>query len=458
MAHRQTRTVAGKKVPTGTMMIDRRFRGIGRIKVASGTLSKPTINMYNAALTDLFNTGQFEPLRALKEKWKVGRGETVTPKMVYDWWRDRTKPVPWAKGSVNAHEILKDFIDRKGGNRRLEDTTCRTYSARLNVLEDKYTISAVALREIPQVLEKYQRECEATQPPQVSAFSNTRALVQGCVGDTLGVDSDAYKAIVKMGLVKAKGVIRKKRNNPFSPAELDAVLLNHEDKNLADIIWFMCCVGCGPKEFFEDGWKFEGEKVIRVYGVKNDKRHNRPVPVVFRTLRPDPNAIGMRMFYKKFRSLFPGHTPYDGRRTFQTWCLKAGIDRMHIKVYSGHLRSVSENYTEEDVERWVDKDRVLLADYISKKRSEPDDFDYQELDIADHPSQITNNLQEKKLSYFVEKLDKYLEMLQRNHQMKKRYRVSVLIDIDEEVRRKESAAKRKTVKKTTERARPKAKK
>ena len=458
MAYRQTRIVAGKKVPTGTMMIDRRFRGIGRIKVASGTLSKPTINMYNAALTDLFNTGQFEPLRALKEKWKVGRGETVTPKMVYDWWRDRTQSVPWAKGSINAHEALKAFIDNKGGARRLADTTCRMYQARLNVLEDKYTISALALREVPQVLEKYQRECEAMQPPQETAFRNTRAFVQGCVGDTLGEDSDTYKAIVKMGLVVAKGIIRKQRNNPFTPADLDVALRNCDDKEFKNILWFMCCVGCGPKEFFVDGWQFESDKLIRVYGVKNHKRYNRPVPVVFRKLRPDPKAIGVRMFYKKFLQLFPSHTPYDCRRTFQTWCLKAGIDRMHFKVYAGHSLSISEHYTEEDVERWIDKDRVLLADYINRQRTEIDDFDYKELDIADHPSEVTNNLQEKKVSYFIEKLNGYLEMLQRNNQMRKRYRVEVLIDIDEEDKKAARVAKRELVTKAKMTARPKAKK
>lgn len=434
MSYRQMRVIAGKKVPTGTLMIDKRFRGVGRIKVASGTLNKATYHAYVTALVELHNTGQYEPLRALKASRKNGRNRSVTPKMVYDWWRDRSRPAPWAKGSENAYDALTTFIADHGGTRKLADTTCHTYTARLKVLEEKYSISKLSLRDLPQVLAKYQRDCETRQPPQEAAFRNTRALVQGCVGDTLGNDSEEYKAIVKLGLVQAKGLVRQVRNKPLTPSELDAVLRDCTDENFKDIVWFLCCVGCGPKEFFVDGWQFESDKLIRVYGAKNKKRFNRPVPVIFQKLRPDPSSIGQRMFYKKFHEIFPSHTPYDLRRTFQTWCLKAGIERLHIKVYAGHELSVSEHYTEEDVLRWVDRDRVQLADYISRKRSEPDDFDSKELDIPQHPSDITNNLQDKTLKYFVEKLDQHLAMLQRNGQMRRRYRVAKLIDMDQEER------------------------
>lgn len=429
MTFRQTRVVNGKKVPTGSLMIDKRFRGIGRVKVASGTLNKATYNAYLTALNDLYASGQFDPILALKEKRTVGTEGTVTPKMVYDWWRDRSKPVPWSKDNVNAFDSLNAFIESAGGDRRLADTTRRTYAKRLNVLETKFGISKLSLRELPEVLEKYQRECESKQPPQEAAFRNTRALLQGCIGDVLGSDSAAYKAVVKLGLVRTRGLIKKVKQNPFTPSELDAALKACDDTVFSDIVWFMCCVGCGPKEFFEDGWEFESDKVIRVYGNKNKRRFNRPVPVVFQGLRPNPAALGKRMFSKKFQQVFPTHTPYDLRRTFQTWCLKAGVDRMHFKVYSGHALSISEHYTEEDVNRWIDKDRVLLADYIGKKRSEVDDFDYQELQLPEHPTQIENNLHEKKLSFFLGKINSYLASLHLNGQMRKLYKVDYLAEV-----------------------------
>lgn len=83
MSFRQTRTVNGKKVPTGSLMIDKRFRGIGRVKVASGTLNKTTFNAYMTALNDLYSNGVFDPIIALKERRPVG-GKTITPKMVPD--------------------------------------------------------------------------------------------------------------------------------------------------------------------------------------------------------------------------------------------------------------------------------------------------------------------------------------------------------------------------------------
>ena len=73
--------MAHKNTPHGTYMIDRRFRGVGRIKRASGATTKGGLRARNACLTGLYDKGRLDALRAIRDG-------TLSVTVVYDAWRE----------------------------------------------------------------------------------------------------------------------------------------------------------------------------------------------------------------------------------------------------------------------------------------------------------------------------------------------------------------------------------
>src|SRR5919199_3881821 len=65
---------------SGTYILDRRFRGVGRIKRASGTTHLPTFRRLNEMLSGLFARGRIDLLRAIRD-------HTLTPLQVWDAYR-----------------------------------------------------------------------------------------------------------------------------------------------------------------------------------------------------------------------------------------------------------------------------------------------------------------------------------------------------------------------------------
>lgn len=56
----------------GSFRIDRRFRGVGRIALASGTTSKQTLAKLNNLLTELYEDGRLEILRGIRDRqWTI---------------------------------------------------------------------------------------------------------------------------------------------------------------------------------------------------------------------------------------------------------------------------------------------------------------------------------------------------------------------------------------------------
>ena len=52
----------------GSFRLDRRFKGVGRIALASGTKNRQQFQKYNAMLTELYEAGKLEILRAIRDR------------------------------------------------------------------------------------------------------------------------------------------------------------------------------------------------------------------------------------------------------------------------------------------------------------------------------------------------------------------------------------------------------
>ena len=157
---------------------------------------------------------------------------------------------------------------------------------------------------------------------------------------------------------------RKKRPHyPKTPDELRAITARM-DKDMAAMAWSMASTGMGPKEYWEDGWEVEADRV-RIHGKKRDGR-DRFVPLIrgIPLLKP----IGT---LKAFRSAlanadFGRMGVYDLRRSHSNWMESAGIPRTRRRIYRGHgPRDVGDLYEHHEIEQFIADDSLRLSRYVN---------------------------------------------------------------------------------------------
>lgn len=111
----------------GSYRIDRRFKGVGRIARASGTTSVKRFRAIDNLLTELYEDGKLDVLRAIRDG-------TITPLEVYS--ASRTGRIPYVASEIVLHQKLWPAV---------EDwlPTC----ARSGATRDRYRQSMDRLRE-----------------------------------------------------------------------------------------------------------------------------------------------------------------------------------------------------------------------------------------------------------------------------------------------------------------------
>lgn len=420
MTFTQKRTVNGKRVRTGTLMLVRQFKGVGRIRRASGTNDPKTFRQYEAALQDLFNTGNLNALVALKE----GRCEA---RDLYMWWRDKTRAAPWEVDDSDLFAEVTTWLD----NSTLAATTVVGYRKCMDLLKKYTKVKSATVSELPVLLTSFRTICANTTPPKVKTFNQTRAVALSFLRKKTGDKTNPVYLKVKNVDVLAENPWTKQRvNKPLLPSELDAALANVTDKRLKDTVWFLCLTGMTPKEYLEDGWEIdESINGIRIFGRKRSGRYARVVPRVYQRLTA-PAEYTYRQLLEAFKDVFPGRSLYDLRRTFAVWNNRAGIEQLHTKAYMGHGANITEMYMAQNVVSWLIDDATKLAKYIASERTTVAEVSDSRLTLPSTPDELEKNLHDEQLSYFRGLLDEQLARWHREGKMRKLYRVNQLIEQD----------------------------
>lgn len=296
-----------------TLVIDRAFRGVGRIKKATGTTNPTVRRKYNRMLDALKDEGHVGVLRAIRDG-------LVTFAEAYDAFSRR------ALSEITEPATLKPLAAQYEG--WLEKVTASdkhkvslAYSGKL--LAEAMPDAKVS--DLPRILEKL-RDTVGRQHPRT--FNLVRAAATAFIRGVLRKSHPLYAECLAVASVR---VVKRRFGRPLSAEQLRNWFPNPASDPVDAIAWGMATTGMGPKEFWGP-WHIKGDH-IHVEGTKREYR-NRFVPLV---VPIHPPTIHERTFYYAIQQRTNKQIqPYDLRRTYANALENCGIIRTRRRLYMGH--------------------------------------------------------------------------------------------------------------------------
>jgi hypothetical protein len=342
----------GRDHGRGTLVLDRTFPGVGRIKRASGVTEPKFYQLLDAMLVTLYKGGRLDLLRAIKDG-------TLTPLEVWSHFRlqdmDRLpRPETLKPFRKTALAWAQRYKGRRGQG--IHERHRYELVAKLRTLADCGPKGAT-VAEAPALLLAYRAACEDEGTHRT--FNYAKAALQAFLRATVGRRSPVYVAVAD---VEGLEVRKQARRAPHLPEDARALRERLGDEAGA-IWWGMCCSGMGPTEFW-GRWETRPGLVLEVFGTKRAARHRR-LPLVTALRRPG-------MTYGAFRRRLAAVTdgalvPYDARRAFTHWMEQAGIPRTRRRAYLGHaIGDVTELYERHEVDRYLAEDGAALRGYVGE--------------------------------------------------------------------------------------------
>ena len=323
----------------GTFVLDRQFRGVGRIKRATGTTDPKLYTLLDAMLTTLYKAGRVDILQAI-------HAGALTPLEV------------WARFRLGELDRLPTVETMKPLKQALESWLETADAGKWNRQSRKYAVAAIlrlakrtaTVQEIPALLRGY-----AAVAKGPTMFNRTRSAMQAFIRDTLGRSHVLYGQVTD---VRPKRV-RERQGNPQSVEQLTRLA---EKMHAADaaIAWSMALTGMGPGELW--GTWTQHKDRIHVRGTKREGRV-RDVPLIRPISRPTRTY---RAFLNALDKASDGTVlPYDLRKTYANWLEAAGIPRTRRRLYMGHgTADVTDLYERHDVERFLADDAERVRTFL----------------------------------------------------------------------------------------------
>lgn len=138
----------GKTVSVGSFVFRKRFKGVGEIRIQSGTTDHKTFKQYEAVIESLYDSGNVDALIALKER-------RCTLREIHAWWRDRTQVPPWSENRTSHEPLfstLREWIESVDTKSRLQPTTRAGYQKCIKMIEASCKMRDASVQDIPGVL------------------------------------------------------------------------------------------------------------------------------------------------------------------------------------------------------------------------------------------------------------------------------------------------------------------
>lgn len=341
----------------GTLLIDRRFRGVGRVKRASGTTSKVVLRRLNRMMTALFDEGRLDLLRAVRD------GE-LTPLALLDaYQRKSLDRLPTAQLAAPLAAAWLAWVLAKDCS--IEHKRSLVQSLR-HILNAKVA-SPFGVTDLGAITKGLPRKSVADLPALLAAarkrlakhptsFRLARSASQAFVRETLKRSHPLYRDVSDVAPLVTKP---QRLKRPQTVAGLVAIC-GTVDEATAAAIWSMATTGMGPKEYW-GRWQRETGG-IHVYGTKREGR-DRLVPDLGRCTRPQLSrqAFEDRLVEQAGAAI----TPYDLRRTFANWMEATGITRARRRIYMGHgAKDVTDMYEWHEVMSFLETDAASLREWL----------------------------------------------------------------------------------------------
>jgi hypothetical protein len=336
-----------------TLVIDRSFRGVGRIKKASGTLNPKVRDKINAMLSALYEDGRLDILRAIRD------GHLTMLEVRHAYQRKQLDALPTAQTVRPLAASMAAWIDSLVVGRDVSAKhkgsleTSRRYFERAN---RKATIA-----DLPALVETLRTTVGREHP---RSFNLARAAALAFIRATL---KKSHPIWLEVAAVEIRKVVKQRTHAPLSPEQMRAWFPNPGADHVDAIAWGMATTGMGAGEYW-GRWTVREDRV-HIAGTKREGRV-RDVPLV---LAPGVPRMHRRTFEDKVRvRTNRAITVYDLRRTYANWMESAGIPRTRRKLYLGHgAGDVTGLYELHEVTAFLASDALLLRGLLKIQPTNP---------------------------------------------------------------------------------------
>lgn len=361
-APRRKKPAGHRSNARGTLVMDRRIRGVGRLKRATGTADPRQYRLYDGMVDSLVAGGQLDVLKQLAvgaltfaEVW-----EAVRPHV------DRPSDLNQLPSILTARRLWREDAEGQEAGALAQfvaEHECGD-THRKNLARDARALRGVAkgaetLNDLPELLKAYRKACVQAGTPRM--FNMARTTVQAFLRATVGRFHPLYVAVSSINA-------RPEERQPGRPlegaADLDAWcgrLARASGDHYAEAFRGMAVTGMRPVEFW-GAWELLADRVrIRNAKRKGTQRETwREVPLVEPVAPP---RIAFATFQDELwlRKLNAEHTAYDGRRTFARALELCGVERSRRRYYMGQgVRDVLDLYERHDFARYLAEDGAKL--------------------------------------------------------------------------------------------------
>jgi len=322
----------------GSYVIERQFRGVGRIRRASGTKNKKTFQAIDSMLTVLSDGGRYDTLALLRD----GK---MHPLDAYNLFRrGELQRLPSVEHVLPAEPHMLAWVDQY-------DCSESHRTSLQNVLRGFLRrCPGLPVAGLPGELLAYRKVLE-DRPRQ---FNKTRAAVQAYLRDTLGRQSSLWQDVSNVRSLKEA----RKPAKALSAKQLVAALRNLP-LPMQQSAWTCAVTGMGPKEYYGQ-WELKKDRVV-IHGTKREGRE-RIVPRIGTPVYP---TLGVDRWRRLLKEL-AGITPYQLRRTYAHLLEAAGIPFTRRDLYMGHVAKTHQaRYPLTEVAAFLKEDRGKLSPYLS---------------------------------------------------------------------------------------------
>lgn len=333
-----------------SFVIDRVFRGVGRIKRSSGTSHARTFRRINEMLTTLFERGRLDLLIAIRDG-------LLTPLQVYHAFNaSKLDLLPAADDLANLHETMLAWAEGYTCSDRHRESLKQSVRY-LAPQGSTYPVGSLVAR-----LEALKTRMKAKD--QGRTFNLARSAAQSFARDTRKKHSQLWRDISG---IENLTVHPKRKPHPMDPKELVELVLRLPS-GVREDAWSMVHCGMRPAEYWGT-WSAQPDRIL-VTSAKQRVRSGKPpvvraVPrVIMGEIKPPRSTY--KAMQKAFKKITDGVVePYDLRRSFANWMEAARIHRTNRKGYLGHgAKDVTDRYEWHEMDAFLDADARLLRDYL----------------------------------------------------------------------------------------------
>ena len=328
--------------------IDRRYRGIGRIRASSGVRDRRT---YQRLLV------MFEELHTMPERWyllKAVLRHELTPMELYVFYKtQQLGHAPTVSSVIPLRPHLFDWITDSG----LADRTRRVYAEQYALLL-RHAAPGARVMDLYDLLAAYRVRCRTPERGTHRSFNLCRAAVLSYLHSAFRDQRPLWQEIIEH-IAPLPRPARRRVPRHLTPDELRTLLPRFSPK-YRDVVWTLFTTGMRISEYREEdrkSWDVLDDRV-HIAGTKTAAT-NRDIP---RIGVPVHARIHLRSFAQIMQQVTNGlYQPRDLRCSYARLLADAGIPEYRQAVYMGHaVRTMTAHYQAGDVSGYLTDDAARL--------------------------------------------------------------------------------------------------